>query len=167
MSYLKPLLPFSASNSPSSSSSSTPYSSLHSSPASSKTFYPDSPRQGPSFLPPLPPKKLWLPLILLGCASYAFVANYEALAPTTRIIDDGFEASKMDYWSSSQHGKTEEELLEMRWEKATKPLPFETSTLDRLDNWENTLREVEAGEWVAKNLEVSFSILFPAFGMKS
>jgi hypothetical protein len=50
----------------------------------------------------------------------------------------------------------EEARLNERWVRATKPLPFETSTVERLRVWENTLREVEAGEWVAKNLEVSF-----------
>lgn len=155
---MKPLLPFSSqSTTPSSSTSSTPYTSLNPSPASSKSFYPESPRQRPSFLPPLPPKKLWIPLILLGCASYAFVASYEALAPTTRILDDGIEdmSTERTILRQAWNGRAEytEEEMKIRWEQATKPLPFETGTLERLENWENTLREVEAGEWVEKNLE--------------
>ncbi|GAA5958578.1 hypothetical protein JCM3765_006679 [Sporobolomyces pararoseus] len=160
MSYLKPLLPFSSpsqSSTPSFSTSSTPYTSLNPSPASSKSFCTDSPRQRPGFLPPLPPKKLWLPLILLGCASYAFVANYEALAPTTRILDDGMEemSTERTILRQAWNGRAEytEEEMKIRWEQATKPLPHETGTLERLENWENTLREVEAGEWVEKNLE--------------
>ncbi|GAA5907033.1 uncharacterized protein JCM6883_006119 [Sporobolomyces salmoneus] len=172
MSYLRPLLPFSSkpSSSESSSSSSAPYTSLYpSTPSSSSTVtnsrYPDAPprtRRLESFslLPPLPTKKLWLPLLLLGCASYAFISsNFEGIVPQTktRVLDDGGR-TEAGSWSFGGGGGKEfvyysEEEMKERWEKATKPLPFETTTLERLEEWENTLREVEAGEWVEKNLE--------------
>lgn len=160
MSYLKPLLPFSTTSPapPSSTASSTPYSSLHSSPTSTKSFYSELKRQDHGSWPPLPPRRVWFPLFLFVIAGYAFVSNFQALAPTTTYLDNELDrgggagaGGAGELWSPSPH--TEEEM-QARWKRATEPLPIEATTLERLDEWENTLREVEAGEWVEKNLEV-------------
>ncbi|GAA5875087.1 hypothetical protein JCM16303_005003 [Sporobolomyces ruberrimus] len=160
-SYLKPLLPFSSSSSPSSSNSSsstlsTPYTSLHSSPSLSHKLYPPNTSlssRNKGFFPPFPPKKLWLPLLLLGCASYAFIANFRSLVPRTYSIDDELSVQGGGGSLNQKNAKEAETSLNARWLKSTQPLPLSTSALARLTEWENTLPEIEPGEWVAKNLE--------------
>ncbi|GAA5930315.1 uncharacterized protein JCM15063_004771 [Sporobolomyces koalae] len=157
MSY-KPLLPFTA-GSASSSSSSTPVS-FPSSPAL-KSYNANTPAR-PGWIPP---KKLLLPLVLLGLASYAFVSstqtNYRVLEDGTALELESLQAhvpnsattTKTPTNSNPRYREYTESEMRERWERSTKPLPTNATTSDRLKEWENTLVEIEAGEWVAKNLE--------------
>jgi len=158
MSYLKPLLPFSSST-PSSSSSS---SSLKSYPPS-----PTSPASTANRSRYLPPRRIFLPLLLLAVASYAFLSSTNS---SRNLANQGGKGGN-SFWSnrfSMSQGKGRgkgkdgysDEEMEVRWQRATKPLSLESSTSERLREWEETLIEVEPGEWVQKNLEVRISTFF-------
>lgn len=156
MSYLKPLLPFSSSSSTPSTSSSSSLKSYPPSPTS-----PTSTSFRSKYFPPLPPRKILLPLLFFAIASYAFISSTNS---PTSILATGREggSGKSSFWSnhrftgSKGRGKSgySDEEMEVRWKRATKPLSLESGTLERLKEWEETLIEVEPGEWVQKNLEV-------------
>jgi len=161
MSYLKPLLPFSSSH-PSSSSP----SSLKSYPPS-----PTSPTSTPTRSRYLPPRRIFLPILLLAVASYAFLSstNSSARNPVANQGGKGGNSFWSNRFSMSQgkgrgkgKGGYSDEEMEVRWKRATKPLSLESSTLERLREWEETLIEVEPGEWVQKNLEVRILYLLLA-----